>query len=305
MIQDAILLIDKPAGISSARLVSRVKRHFALKKVGHCGTLDPFATGLMLVCTGKATKVSRYLLGGDKKYEATLRLGIATDTLDLEGKILAEKEVPALSEEKIRAVLAFLTGDQMQRPPLYSALKHEGVPLYKLARKGKFVEKPPRPVSIHELALLDFTSSEIRFFVHCSSGTYIRTLGADIAEKLGTAGHLSALRRTETCGFSVDAAISPDDLPLGIDGSPAGWIVPAAQTISFLPGIYVKKSLTDAIFHGKVLSASDFPGLLGISGPVRLLDEEEKLLAIVREHPEKPGFLSYDAVLVGPEAQKP
>lgn len=297
MIQNSLLLINKPAGISSAKLVAQVKRHFSLKKVGHCGTLDPFATGLMLVCTGKATKISRYLLGSDKKYEATLRLGIATETLDPEGKIIGEKEIPALSEKKILDVFASLTGDQMQRPPLYSALKHEGVPLYKLARKGKIVEKPERPVQIHELSLLGFNEKEIRFFVHCSTGTYVRTLGADIAERLGTLGHLTQLERTETCNFSADCAIQTDELPLPDEVKASAWIVPLSEAISFLPGIYVKNSLTDDIFHGRVLSVSDFPEVFGIYGPIRLLSEEGKLLAIVREHPEKPEKFSYDAVL--------
>ena len=199
-----IVLLDKPEGMTSNQACQQVKGLFRARKVGHTGSLDPFATGLLPICMGEATKVSGYLLDADKRYQARLKLGEATQTGDTEGEVVTEKPVPELDEDRIRDVLESFTGAHKQVPPMYSALKHKGKPLYEYARAGEVVERPARPVTIRELELDDWSGSEIGFSVHCSKGTYVRTLAEDIAEKLGTVGHLVALRRTAAGPFDVD-----------------------------------------------------------------------------------------------------
>ena len=198
-----IVLLDKPEGMTSNQACQQIKGLFRARKVGHTGSLDPFATGLLPVCMGEATKVSGYLLDADKRYQARLKLGQATQTGDTEGEVVNEAEVPELEENQIRTVLEGFLGAQKQVPPMYSALKHKGKPLYEYARAGEEVERPARPVTIHSLELDEWTESEISFSVHCSKGTYVRTLAEDIAKKLGTVGHLVALRRTAAGPFDV------------------------------------------------------------------------------------------------------
>jgi len=209
---DEILLIDKPAGISSAKLVAIVKRRLNAKKVGHAGTLDPFATGLMICCINKGTKLAGTFLHGNKTYQATLRLGIETDTQDLTGQVISECECPEISEERIISAFKSFEGETEQVPPVYSALKHNGVPLYKLARQGTPVEKPARTIHIYQLQIDEISLPEIRFTVSCSGGTYIRTLASDIGKILGCGAHLIALRRIECGGFFIDQAVTLEQL---------------------------------------------------------------------------------------------
>ncbi len=208
-----MVLVDKPAGITSFRVVQWVRRATGIKKVGHAGTLDPFATGLLVVCIGRpATRRIDGLMAGDKEYLATLRLGIETDSFDLEGTVTAETVVPALQRGQVEDCLAGFVGPQLQRPPAFSALKHQGKPLYHYARQGIQVEKEPRPVSIHELELLAFEPERLAIRVRCSKGTYIRALAADIGRALGCGAHLEALRRTRSGTFSVQDAVAGDRL---------------------------------------------------------------------------------------------
>lgn len=295
---DGILLVDKPRGVSSAGLVARIKRALGGPKSGHAGTLDPFATGLMLICLGKATRISRYFLGGDKCYEASLLLGSTTDTLDPEGQITATAPVPFLDQGQILETFERFTGPILQRPPIYSALKHQGVPLYRLARQGKAVEKPARPVTIHSLKLLESPLPEIRFEVHCSAGTYIRTLAADLAEAFGTVGHLSALRRTACCGFNVQEALLPEKLLDGTEGRlPENLPIPMGTALGFMPEIHANNTLTEKVFHGKVLFTADLPGTLPAKTPLRVLDASGRLIAVIRKEKEDAVSFSYDAVL--------
>ncbi len=198
---NGIVLVDKAAGLTSTEVVKQVVKLYRAKKAGHTGTLDPFATGLLPVCLGEGTKVSPFLLASDKRYIATLKLGIETDTGDCDGEIIERLSVPMLTAEKIEAVFALFRGKIHQVPPMYSSLKHEGKSLHVYARQGIEIERAPRDVEIMELTLLDYTADTIRFDVHCSKGTYIRVLGEDIAKALGTVGHLVALRRTQTGVF--------------------------------------------------------------------------------------------------------
>lgn len=204
---EGVLLIDKPDGITSHDVVDRVRRKLRMKRIGHAGTLDPNATGLMIVLVGKATKLSQYLMGLDKVYEGVISLGVATDTQDAEGDVIEEHEVPELSEEQIREQLQSFVGDQYQTPPMFSAKKVDGVPLYKLARKGKTIEREPRFVRVSRFDLDAWASPDIEFTVECSKGTYIRTLAHDLGQKIGCGAYLKDLRRIEIDRFEIEDSI--------------------------------------------------------------------------------------------------
>ena len=212
-LEAGVFLIDKPVGPTSFRLVQRVRRALGIKKVGHAGTLDPFASGLLILCAGRpATRIIDQLMGGDKIYEATLKLGVETDTQDLEGEVVAEQPVGELPRATVEKCLAGFVGEGMQIPPRYSALKHKGKPLYYYARKGIDVVKPPRPIMIRELDLLDLGPDWMTIRVLCGKGTYVRTLAADIGTVLGCGAHLTALRRLQSGSFSVKDALPGDRL---------------------------------------------------------------------------------------------
>jgi tRNA pseudouridine55 synthase len=203
---DGVLLVDKPSGMTSHDVVDRVRRQFGFKKVGHCGTLDPAATGLLILVIERATKLQDRLMSDDKAYEGTMLLGVSTDSQDADGEIIAEKPVPPLTAEDIEQVLNKFRGDIQQVPPMVSALKHKGTPLYKLARKGQTVEREPRPVHIYDLRVLGIELPRIQFRVACTKGTYVRTLCSDIGDLLGCGAHLYSLRRTKSGKFAVEDA---------------------------------------------------------------------------------------------------
>jgi tRNA pseudouridine55 synthase len=208
-----IVLIDKPIGPSSFQMVRQVRRALGVKKVGHSGTLDPFASGLLVICVGRpATRIIDRLMGGIKEYEAVLRLGIVTDTQDPEGTIIAQRPVGELEVGRVEACLANFVGEIMQTPPRFSALKHQGKPLYHYARRGIVVEKEARRVIIHSLSLLSLTGDRLTIRAVCGKGTYIRSLGADIGQALGCGAHLEALRRLRNGPFSVKEALAGDHL---------------------------------------------------------------------------------------------
>lgn len=212
-VEAGIFLVDKPVGPTSFRIVQQVRRALQIKKVGHTGTLDPFASGLLIVCAGRpATKIIPRLMAGDKEYVATLRLGIETDTLDVEGKVVAEKEVPLFDHDQLEACLRAFRGQQLQAPPAFSAAKHQGKPLYHYARQGITIEKAPRLITIQALDCLSFSKDELVLRVRCSKGTYIRTLAADIGKALGCGAHLTVLRRTVNGCFRVEDAVAGEAL---------------------------------------------------------------------------------------------
>jgi tRNA pseudouridine55 synthase len=203
---DGVLLIDKPAGCSSFSVVRQIKQLIPDLRVGHTGTLDPMATGLLPMVIGEATKLTHWLMGGDKRYRATIQLGTSTDSLDREGQVVEHKPVPTLTQEQLQGCLREFMGHQMQTPPMFSALHHKGKRLYQWARKGVQVERAKLAVTVSRLDLLAFGADWLEIDVACSAGTYIRSLGADIAERLGTVGHLTALTRTEVCGWTLAQA---------------------------------------------------------------------------------------------------
>ncbi|WP_028486475.1 tRNA pseudouridine(55) synthase TruB [Thiomicrorhabdus chilensis] len=209
---NGIVLLNKPVGVSSNGILQQVMRIFNAKKGGHTGALDPFATGLLPICLGEATKVSGLLLDSDKRYTATLKLGEQSDTGDTEGEIIQLLPVPELNEAVIEAVFEQFRGEIEQVPPMYSALKHQGKPLYYYARKGIEIDRPARPIRILALDLIGFSENEIVFDVLCSKGTYVRTLGEDIAKALGTVGHLTALHRTQTGSLHGDQMLTLEEI---------------------------------------------------------------------------------------------
>lgn len=209
---DGVLLVDKAEGMTSHDVVAIVRRKLEIKKVGHCGTLDPIATGLLLITIGRGTKVQDLLMSEDKEYVGTLTLGISTSTQDRQGEIVNQRPVPELSENEIRAAFEKFRGDFYQMPPMVSAKKHGGVPLYKLARQGKTVEREPRLVHVYRYSIDRIASPEIDFSVVCSKGFYVRTYVHDIGELLGCGAHLKSLRRTKSGRFEVVNATSLDDV---------------------------------------------------------------------------------------------
>jgi tRNA pseudouridine55 synthase len=212
---DGVLLVDKAEGMTSHDVVAVLRRKLDIKKVGHCGTLDPIATGLLLLTIGRGTKIQDLLMSEDKEYVGTLSLGVSTSTQDRQGNVIEERPVPQLSESEIRAAFEKFRGDFYQMPPMVSAIKQGGVPLYKLARQGKVVEREPRLVHVYRYTIDQIALPEIGFSVMCSKGFYVRTYAHDIGEALGCGAHLKSLRRTKSGRFDVANAISVDEIKNG------------------------------------------------------------------------------------------
>ena len=249
---DGVVLLDKPEGLSSNAALQRARRCFNASKAGHTGTLDPMATGLLPVCLGDATKFSQGLLDADKAYLATALLGVATDTGDREGRIVAQRPVAATAAQVV-AALASLTGPLAQVPPMYSALKHEGQPLYAIARAGGDVERAPRQVTIHDLELVEWDSPRLTFSVTCSKGTYVRTLAEQIAERLGTVAHLIALRRTVVGPFTLDASVTLATLEAAESAQRQQYLRPADALVQSLPDIVLGTHDALGLLQGRML----------------------------------------------------
>jgi tRNA pseudouridine55 synthase len=222
---DGVLLVDKATGMTSHDVVSIVRNRLQTQKVGHCGTLDPFATGLLLVVVGRGTKIQDLLMSEDKEYVGTIKLGEVTDTQDGEGAILATSPVAGFSHSQIEAAFAKYHGDFYQTPPMVSAIKREGVPLYKLAREGKVVEREPRLVHVYAHEIQAVRLPEIDFRVICSKGFYVRTYAHDLGQELGCGGHLAALRRTKSGRFLVNGAVTIEQLKTETREQIAGRII--------------------------------------------------------------------------------
>jgi tRNA pseudouridine55 synthase len=209
---EGILLVDKPRDHTSHDVVARLRGILRMKRIGHAGTLDPMATGLMIVLVGKATSVSQYLMSLDKEYEGTVEFGKVTDTQDADGEVMETRPVPPLTEAQLREAIKGFLGDQYQIPPMYSAIKIEGVPLYKSARKGEDVVREPRFIRVMNWDILGFAPPRFDFRLRCSKGTYVRTLAHDLGQKIGCGAHLAALRRTAIDKLSVTQALTLEQL---------------------------------------------------------------------------------------------
>lgn len=209
---DGGLLIDKPTGFTSHDVVAVLRKRFSIKKIGHCGTLDPSATGLLILVLGKATKMSERLMGEDKIYEGAMRFGETTSSYDADGQIIASSPLPHLTVKTLNEEAKTFTGDILQTPPMVSAIKIDGVPLYKLARKGLEVERKPRLIHIYNFIFTDYTSPDATFRIHCTKGTYVRSLAHDLGQKIGCGAHLARLRRTAIGRFNINAALPLDEI---------------------------------------------------------------------------------------------
>jgi len=287
--KSGILAIHKPEGISSARVVARVKKALGAKKVGHTGTLDPFATGLLLCAVDKGTKISRFFLKGNKRYLARVCLGVEKDTYDLTGKTVTtalKNEMDALNKDGIEQVVKSFIGIQDQVPPAFSALKHKGQPLYKLARQGKKIDKPPRQIQIFNISIKQIDLPNIDIEVFCSSGTYIRSLAFDIGKKLECGAHLSKLCRTESSAFRLENAIELD-LFEGLDKEVAKQrIIPLSACLEYMPKIIADKAIARKIKYGQKLLIKEIgkPVVKPSAKPnpsVRVIDDNNDLLAII------------------------
>jgi len=289
---NGILVIDKPADITSANAVSRVKRLLKADKVGHTGTLDPSAEGVLVCCINQATKLAQFMLHGAKTYQAVLRLGIETDTQDATGQVVSIREPYRYSEKSIRNALAQFEGVIHQAPPIYSALKHRGQRLYKLARLGKPVQKPPREVEISAIRLLDFHPPLVRFEVSCSGGTYIRTLCADIGRSLGCGGHMAALKRLKSSGFDIRQAVRVSELEALVqEGDIHSRIIPMAEALPRMGTVVADESLAHAVRHGRIIHRRQLTGGLQEQGSVgdrrhvKIVDSLGRLLAVMKTEP--------------------
>jgi len=271
---NGIIVIDKPANITSAKAVAVVKKLLRAEKVGHTGTLDPFATGVLVCCINKATKLGRFFLKGWKKYTAVLRLGIETDTQDATGCVISSGNEVGCSERSIRTIFKRFEGAIKQLPPVYSALKHKGVPLYKLARDGKPVQKPARQVTILYNRIEEINLPFIRFETYCSAGTYIRTLCADIGKALGCGGHLKELRRTESSGFTIEDAATLRELEhMAQSMTVSNHMISMAGALRGMPQYTADEVLIDKIRHGRTISEKDIQ-----SDPVEIPEGDIKIL---------------------------
>jgi tRNA pseudouridine55 synthase len=269
-----VINLDKPKGITSQEAVTKVKRLFKAKKAGHAGTLDPIATGVLLVCLNEATKITRFLSDLDKEYVATLKLGECTDTLDAEGRVTERVEDFSISEEEIEGALENFKGVITQTPPMYSALKVGGKPLYELARRGHVMERPSRAVRINEISLLRYEPPFLELRISCSKGTYIRSLGDDIGRTLGVGAHTTELRRTKTGGFRAEDSARLEELP----GKP-GAEHSVDSSLGHLKEVVITGGDLSRALHGNPVPC-DEPGLYSPGEYLRLKDPEGGLFAI-------------------------
>lgn len=274
-----ILLLDKPKGLSSNQALQAARKLLRAAKGGHTGALDPLATGLLPLCFGEATKIAGMLLGSRKAYLAVCKLGATTTTADLEGEVIQQRPVPPLDEARIEAALARLRGRIVQVPPVYSAIKRGGEPLYLKARRGEVVEAPPREVEVHRLELLSRTEDSLRLHVECGSGTYVRSLAVDLGEDLGCGAHLSLLRRLWVEPFREPGMLSLEQLGDIAEQGEAGWrqvLLPVAAGLAGLPRLQLDPFQSLAVAQGQRISlpAPDFIGLCAVHA------EHGRLLAL-------------------------
>lgn len=266
---EGLLLIDKPGGITSHDTIDLVRRALDTRKVGHAGTLDPMATGLLLIGVGRATRLLRFLGNLDKTYEGTARLGVQTDTLDADGEVVRTADVPgSITPPAIRSAMAALEGESMQRPPAYSAVKVAGRRLYDAARAGESVEAAARPIRVRGFELVRAAGTDLEFRVTCSSGTYVRVLLSDAGAALGCGAHLTRLRRTAIGPFDVSSATAPED-----PGDP----LPVERAVSHLPRLVLEPEEAAAAGHGRIL------GPLGIAGPYAVCSPAGRLIGVYED----------------------
>ncbi len=283
--RNQILLIDKPEGITSHDTVSRVQRITGASRTGHAGTLDRFASGLLVICNGRTTKLARFLLEDDKSYTGTVRLGVSTDTDDREGTVIAERPTDGITPEGIAACAAKLTGEISQQPPVYSALKVKGRRASDRARKGESVELRPRMIRVHDFEIIgtDLESGRFTFRVHCTKGTYVRSLARDLGEMLGTGGHLESLRRTAAGLFSIDHAVTVEELEdcARGEGPDRPFRLSPAEALANYGRIVAGRDAREKVLNGSLFHRDGAVAIDDRGGKTFIImDENENLIAI-------------------------
>lgn len=273
---NGIFLLDKPLNVSSNQALQRVKRMFRAKKAGHTGSLDPLATGMLPICFGEATKFSQFLLESDKSYEVTATLGIKTTTGDAEGEIVSEKPVENISRERIEDILQQFTGVIQQIPPMYSAIKHQGKPLYELARKGIEVERKPREVNIYRLSLENVDEKTFSLSIHCSKGTYVRTLIEDIGEELQCGAHVSSLRRPFVNPYQDQQMYTFEELDVLSDDALENLLLPVETSLHAFQAIKLSTSAAFYMRMGQPVMVSQLPH----QGLVRMYSDNDRFLGV-------------------------
>lgn len=275
-----VFLLDKPQGVSSNDIMQKVKRLFKANKAGHTGALDPLATGMLPICLGEATKFSQFLLDSDKRYVVTAKLGERTDTSDAEGQVVQSREVN-VAEADILAALSAFRGEILQVPTMFSALKHNGKPLYEYARAGITVEREARPITIFELKFIDYQAPFLTLEVHCSKGTYIRTLVDDLGEALGCGAHVTMLRRLAVADYPIEEMMPIEDLALLADSFPNSeldrLLLPMDTAVASLPQLNLTTEQTKAVGFGQRVK---FENTQALNGLVRLFSENGQFLGI-------------------------
>lgn len=274
-----ILVLDKATGLSSNGCLQEVKRLFEAEKAGHTGSLDPLANGVLPLCFGEATKISQFLLDSDKRYRTVVRLGIRTDTADSEGAVISERSLTGITQHRVEEALTAFRGDIQQTPPMYSALKHQGTPLYKLARAGKEIDREARPITVFALDLIEYSELEdgirVTLEIFCSKGTYIRTIADDLGEALGCGAHVEGLRRLQAGAFAESQCVTIERLREAKErGGLAeldNFLFGADEAVSELPQVVLPSMTADFVRQGQAVLVRHLPD----SGLVRLYDEEE------------------------------
>jgi len=292
---DGVLVVDKPAGKTSAQVVAMVRKRLGIRRIGHTGTLDPMATGVLPLVLGQGTKIAAYLLADDKEYEGTIELGVSTDTLDADGVVVDEHrdQARALTCAQIEAALSSLRGAIEQVPPMYSALKHHGRRLHELARKGETVERPARAITVHRFEVTRCAPPVLDFDVACSKGTYVRALARDLGAALGVGAHLRRLRRTRSGAFGIADAVRLDDLDPGL-ASEKLW--PLGRAIAHLPAIYPGPEHLRRIAHGLPRRAAEVAPEQTEGTVFQCLTPDGRLLALARVEGEE---VRYERVFPG------
>ncbi|MBD3368180.1 MAG: tRNA pseudouridine(55) synthase TruB [Candidatus Eisenbacteria bacterium] len=278
---DRLLIIDKPSGPTSHDVVARVRRATGVRRVGHAGTLDPRGTGVLVVMVGRTTRLSAYLMDHDKSYSGRMVLGVTTDTQDAEGEVLERRDPSGVDRDRLDSVLDSFRGDIMQTPPMVSALKRGGVPLYELARQGIRVEREARPVTVRDLRIVSFDLPYVEFVIECSKGTYVRTLAADVGEQLGCGAHLDRLRRTRVGPFRVEEAVALADIMEAGDA----WLelgVPPLGALPDLDVVTLSEEQAERVMDGGGVRLDDAQAS-GVSTDRALLTEDgAALMAVAR-----------------------
>lgn len=264
---NGVLVIDKPQGPTSFDVVKRVRWLLKVQKAGHTGTLDPMATGVLPICLGDATRIAGYITEGDKSYDAVVKLGAETDTLDAEGTVVSEQPVPPLDREKLEAAFARFRGTFRQTPPMYSAVKVGGKRLYELARAGEEIERAAREVTVFELALRDFSADELCLSVKASKGFFVRSLAQELGKALGTLAHLKALRRTQSGPFSLAQALPLDALESMPRAEVEAKLVSQNDALSNVPAVQVSAKEAERVRHGVPLEVDGPVGRVRVLGP--------------------------------------